>query len=76
MTAEVSAAPTFKAGVPKALFQTHLAGGLGAGSRFAFRYAVAADGKRFLVNTQEEQSDSPPITVVLNWTRSVTRPRQ
>jgi serine/threonine protein kinase len=75
MAAEVSAAPTFKAGVPKALFQAHLAG-TGAGSRYVFRYAVAADGKRFLMNTQEEQTDSPPITVVLNWLRSVTRPRQ
>jgi hypothetical protein len=75
MAAEVSAAPTFKAGVPKALFQSHL-GGTGAGTRFPFRYAVAAYGKRFLMNTQQEQSDSAPITVVLNWFRSVTRPRQ
>jgi len=58
MTAEVKAnASGFEFTVPKPLFETHTTG----------RYAVTADGQRFLLNTPVEESASAPITVVLNW---------
>ena len=31
-----------------------------------FTYAVAADGKRFLINTSTETADTP-LSVVVNW---------
>jgi len=34
---------------------------------------VTADGKRFLINTQQEETDSSPITVVVNWTAGLKR---
>jgi hypothetical protein len=34
-----------------------------------FNYDVSADGKRFVVDTQLEQQDIAPITLVQNWTR-------
>jgi hypothetical protein len=30
-----------------------------------------ADGKRFLVNTLEEESDSGPFTVLMNWPETI-----
>jgi serine/threonine protein kinase/Tol biopolymer transport system component len=49
--------------VPKPLFETHATD----------RYAVSADGQRFLLNTPVEESTAAPITVVLNWTAEVKR---
>ena len=43
---------------PKSLFDAHSQN----------RYAVTADGQRFLINTTLEESTSAPITVILNWT--------
>ena len=39
---------------------------------FKVNYAVAPDG-RFLVNTQSAEGTAPPITVILNWTRTPKR---
>jgi len=61
MAAAVNEEGTFKAGVPKVLFQTREVVG-------RYRYAVTADGQRFLVNTPLEEANTAPITVVLNWT--------
>ncbi len=61
MAVDVSAAASFKAGVPNPLFQTRmrLEGGL-------YQWDVSADGKRFLIDTlASERSD--PITIVTNW---------
>ena len=63
-------APKFEAGLPKALFASRIPGGW---SRSFFDYAVAADGKRFLINTVKEETASAPITVVLNWTAGLKR---
>ncbi len=46
---------------PQALFQTNLADYAMGG-----RYAVAADGGRFLVNI-DDNADTQAINVVLNW---------
>ena len=61
MAMAVNGESTFQPGVPKALFQTREVVG-------RYRYAVTADGQRFLVNTPLEEASTAPITVVLNWT--------
>ena len=53
---------SFEVGAVKPLFETRAVVGL------RNRYAVSADGLRFLINTAPEQAASAPITVVLNWT--------
>jgi Tol biopolymer transport system component len=71
MAVEVKTAPTFEAGVPKALFQTEIEGG--GGVQAVFRYDVSADGRRFLINTVPGQAASAPVTVVLNWTAGLKK---
>jgi serine/threonine protein kinase len=67
MAVEVqSGAAALQASVPQPLFQTRAAG-------IQFRYAVTADGRRFLVNSAAEQAASAPATVVLNWTAGLKR---
>jgi serine/threonine protein kinase len=51
---------SLEVGAVKPLFQTRA-------TRLEDRYAVSADGQRFLINTSPEQATSAPITVVLNW---------
>jgi len=51
---------SFQVGAVKPMFQTRAIG-------LEDRYAVSADGQRFLINTAPEQAASAPITVVLNW---------
>jgi hypothetical protein len=63
MVVDVKTAPRLELGLPKPLFTPRMyAGGTGPW----FRYAVAPDGKRFLIITQVAEQPSP-ITVVLNW---------
>jgi hypothetical protein len=50
-------------GVPNQLFQLHL-------ERSGAGYAVAPDGKRFLV-VEAEQKNSQPLTPATNWTASL-----
>jgi hypothetical protein len=38
-----------------------------------FNYAVAADGKRFLVNTGGRETAEAPVTVVTNWAAAVKK---
>jgi serine/threonine protein kinase len=74
MAVEIRLSPRFEAEVPKALFMTRVFAGPGAGFN-VFRYAVAPDGKRFLINTQTQASEpnGSPITVVLNWTAGLKK---
>jgi eukaryotic-like serine/threonine-protein kinase len=60
---------SFEVGVVKPLFGTRAA----TGSRQ--RYAVSADGQRFLINTALQQNGAAeaPITVVLNWTAGLKK---
>ncbi|HJZ82238.1 MAG TPA: protein kinase [Pyrinomonadaceae bacterium] len=60
---------TFEAGVPKALFQTNVAGYPNPRNV----YDVSADGRRFLIITPLEEISSTPITVVTNWNAGLTR---
>jgi serine/threonine protein kinase/Tol biopolymer transport system component len=58
---------SFEVGAVKPLFETRAVVGL------RNRYAVSADGQRFLINTAPEQAASAPITVVLNWTAGLKK---
>ena len=59
MAVEVKAnASGLEFSAPKPLFDAHSTA----------RYAVTADGRRFLINKPVEESTSAPITVILNWT--------
>jgi Tol biopolymer transport system component len=59
---------TFKAGVPRTLFETRV-GSISGDSP----YDVAADGRRFLVKVLVEETAPAPVTVVLNWTTDLKR---
>jgi serine/threonine protein kinase len=50
-----------KVGVPEALFQTPLTGGIVDGRH----YHVSADGQRFLLDVRQESNS--PINIILNW---------
>jgi Tol biopolymer transport system component len=72
MAVEVKTSPRFEAGIPKALF-TVPAGFVV--SSLSFRYAVARDGKRFLINilALSEGPDTAPVTVIMNWTAGLKK---
>jgi hypothetical protein len=63
MAADVKFEPAFESGTPHALFTSQ--GGFGSSTRF--RWALARDGKRFLLVSQVMGGVSEPVTVVLNW---------
>jgi hypothetical protein len=58
MSAEVSGAPAFQAGSPKALFRS---------SSGSTDWDVTADGKRFLFPVSLARNKVEEFTVVLNW---------
>ena len=60
---------TFEAGVPKALFQTHV---ISYPQPRNF-YEVSGDGQRFVIITPPEETNSAPITIVTNWNADVKR---
>ena len=75
MAVDVKTAPTFEAGTPKALFAPQTLGQRYYGFP-RYDYDVAADGKRFLVNSVSkapESSAPEPITVVVNWLAALKR---
>jgi Tol biopolymer transport system component len=72
MAVEVKMSPLFQHGVPKSLFATRIVDG-GTVLRGSARYQPSPDGKRFLINTQPEETASAPTTVVLNWTAGLKR---
>jgi serine/threonine protein kinase len=63
MAVDVTTTPTFKAGVPKLLFETRLRNG----NSGPYPYDVTADGKRFLIETVPIEAEEAPITIVTNW---------
>jgi hypothetical protein len=64
MAVPVSLRPTFKAGEPKALFETRVPI---LANPFRWHYAVSADGERFLINTAPASVPAPAIHVILDW---------
>ena len=72
MAAAIQAAgQTLEAGAPMALFQTRIVGG--GLSKRPQQYAVAPDGKRFLINITVGESTASPITIVTNWTAGLKK---
>ncbi len=71
MAVELRPGPTFEPGIPKPLFDTHVWGPPLTAT--VIRYAVASDGKRFLVNTTPDTISGAPITVVVNWVAKLKR---
>jgi len=62
---DVRTSPVFTYGAPRILFATRVSGGIGSTT---FRYSVAPDGRRFLINSLSAVGlGSDPISVVLNW---------
>jgi Tol biopolymer transport system component len=62
MAVPVGAGPSFA--VPKMLFRTRVPEGV---TSRRTHYVPSRDGQRFLVNTQSNDANPNPITVVLNW---------
>jgi serine/threonine protein kinase/WD40 repeat protein len=65
MTVQVESVPTFRAGLPRALFLTR-AVGIG-------RYDVNSTGTTFFVNTPADEFRISPATIVLNWRQEPKR---
>jgi Tol biopolymer transport system component/predicted Ser/Thr protein kinase len=57
--------PAFEAGIPSALFGTHVSNV--EGSNPWSQYAATADGRHFLVNRLVAGAAPSPITVLVNW---------
>jgi Tol biopolymer transport system component/predicted Ser/Thr protein kinase len=57
--------PGFEAGDPRPLFEARVSNI--EGSNPWGQYAVAADGRHFLVNRVAAETSASPITVILNW---------
>ena len=70
MAVDVTSSPAFHAGIPKHLFSPPLYYG-DESAPYVFRWDVAADGHRFLIDTIASASD--PVTVVLNWTAGLKK---
>jgi hypothetical protein len=52
---------------PVALFSTRIAEGPVPASNNKHQYAVAVDGRRFLINVVPDGAPAPPISIVLDW---------
>jgi Tol biopolymer transport system component len=65
MSVDVTLGATFKAGVPKFLFQAPIYGG---GASQQHRWDMTADGQRLLIITVGGGDVSAPLTLVENWT--------
>jgi hypothetical protein len=53
---------TLEAGIPKALFEALIVSNMRRN-----RYVAAANGQRFLMNTQVEATGNASFNVVVNW---------
>jgi serine/threonine protein kinase/Tol biopolymer transport system component len=71
MAASVKAGAPFESGQPTVLFQTRAREPLSAEE--IFTYDVSQDGQRFLINVNLEQSNPPPVSIVLNWTTELAK---
>jgi hypothetical protein len=60
---------TFERGVPKALFDLRIPNFFDIRARFA----VTADGQKFLINNFVGDNSSAPIAIVLNWTADLKK---
>ncbi len=63
-----TAGDTFKAALPKVLFETKIT----ATFHTLHEYDVSADGQKFIINTRLDQGEEP-ITIYANWEREVRK---
>ncbi|HXI04398.1 MAG TPA: hypothetical protein VNI57_14595, partial [Candidatus Saccharimonadales bacterium] len=66
MAADITLGEEFQAGIPREIFQAPLRRGV------FFPYAPAADGQKFAVDLTKETTGSLPLTLVQNWTATVS----
>jgi Tol biopolymer transport system component len=71
MAVPVSTGASFESGSPVVLFQTHRRQPIS--SQDIFSYDVSADGQRFLIATQVDESAAAPLSVLLNWTSAMEK---
>jgi hypothetical protein len=71
MAAETRSGAGFEVGVPKPLFKTTLV----ETSISGYKWDVAADGRRFLVNTPTASHGGGQFVVVENWVSELARKR-
>ena len=64
MRTEFKTALLLEVAVPQPLFTTRIKDPRGMP---AIHYDVSLDGRRFLINSEIEDADTAPITLVLNW---------
>jgi Tol biopolymer transport system component len=69
MSVAVTTDPAFSAGVPEPLFSAPV-----IPSPYEWnRYAVSADGERFLLVAPVSADTAPPISIIVNWTQGLAR---
>ena len=68
MAVPIEATTHFDPGVAQALFQTDV-----SRASVGRQYAVAKDGKRFLITRRTQPADPPLLTVVVNWLATVQK---
>lgn len=68
MAVDVKTSPAFEASTPHPLFHTRV-----TSYESPNRYAVSADGQRFLINSSLSEVNSTPLTVILNWTSQLRK---
>jgi Tol biopolymer transport system component len=71
MAAPVTEGTNFDAGAPVALFRANPREPT-ATTEQAF-YDVTRDGQRFLINTQVKQTETAPMSIVLNWAAKLNK---
>jgi DNA-binding winged helix-turn-helix (wHTH) protein/Tol biopolymer transport system component len=70
MAVDVKPGATWQSGRPSALFRTSLPK---AASRPRNRYAVTADGQRFVIDSVSDADHQEPMTVLVNWPAALKR---
>jgi Tol biopolymer transport system component len=71
MAAPVTSGANFDPGTPVALFQATPRQLVSLTDRFA--YDVSRDGQRFLIDNQVKQTETPPMSIILNWTAKLNK---
>jgi Tol biopolymer transport system component len=71
MAAPVTTGARFSAGTPTVLFQASPRQPVTNGDLFV--YDVSRDGQRFLINTPVKQTETAPMSVILNWTAKLNK---
>jgi|HubBroStandDraft_6_1064221.scaffolds.fasta_scaffold06746_2 Tol biopolymer transport system component len=71
MAAPVTTGANFDVGTPAALFQATPRQPVSTNDLFA--YDVSREGQRFLILTQLKQTETVPMSVILNWSAKLTK---